>query len=241
MLSTTIDNSVNDDFLEDGEELPMTMQVGMVGVDGIVLVSDQLANSRVSESSFAQKLGVGVTAFFGPSKLFVDPEEKMVVACAHDLRHGKTIAEVIFQKLTPEFWAQPILRLKEIANEVVAAEGWNGSHCLILLSQPISLYLMQCSPKNCEVDIIGLYVFSGDPCNPATFWAHRFFKEVLPNERTIQKMLPLASQVVVDAGNVSSGNVGGLEAVYCDASGIHNLRIQKMGNFLRQRVSEGSN
>ena len=216
------------------EELPMTMQVGMVGSDGIVLVSDLLAWAKPTDSSESHKLGMGITSVFGPSKLMFSSDGKMVISCAHDLRQGKALADAIFAKLTKEFWGHPQRKLQEITLDVVRSQQWRGVSCLILLSEPTSLYFLQCAQdKECDVDIIRLYAFAGDPCNPAAFWAHRYFRTVLPNERTIRKMLPLAAQIVVDAGRVSSGSAGGLEALYCDKSGIHVLTYEENGELVK--------
>jgi len=219
----------------------MTMQVGMVGKDGIVLVSDQLAWAKPNDSSFAHKhLGIGVTSYFGPSKLMLSSDGKIAVACAHDLRQATALVEAIFQRLTQEYWNSPKEKLKEITLDTLRSQKWRGASCLIVLSEPLSLYLLQCGQdEQCDVGMIGLYAFAGDSCNPATFWAHRYFLTMPPNDRTVRELLPLAAQVVVDAGRLNSGTVGGLEALYCDGSGMHVLTYEQNGELVEAAEKRG--
>jgi hypothetical protein len=64
-----------------GEELPMTMQVGMVGTNGIVIAGD----THHSVSPMFANL-MGVRHGYGSTKIRTDEAGRVAVTCAMDMR-----------------------------------------------------------------------------------------------------------------------------------------------------------
>jgi 20S proteasome alpha/beta subunit len=57
----------------------------------------------------------------------------------------------------------------------------------------------------------------GDAGNSAIFWAMRFYSRTL----SVRQLTRLAALVVVSAGKLNNGSIGGLEVMTCDQAGIH--------------------
>ncbi len=90
------------------------------------------------------------------------------------------------------------------------------------------LFSLQClkgkegERDECHCIPIPFYAFAGDSYNPATFWIHRYYDPSAPRPGTVS-LLRVGSQVVIDAGTISSGSIRGLEAVWCDSTGIYKI------------------
>lgn len=198
----------------------MTMQVGMLASDGIVLASDTKASR---DSAGADDL---VTDdWYGCSKVKLSDSGQMAVACAMDLVAAKEIADALLVSLTPEYWENPEGKIKEIC---FSQMGNIGIHleveCLIALSQPLSLYKFQYARNGSHVlaERILTFAHSGHASNAAIFWSLRHYA-IQP----MQKLIPLASMLVVDAANINSARVGGLEVVYGDIRGFHRYSLEE--------------
>jgi hypothetical protein len=71
------------------------------------------------------------------------------------------------------------------------------------------------------------YIFAGDADNASTFWAMRYYSCLHPESKRMDKLIPLAAQVVVDAKHLNSAIIEGLEIVVCDRSGIRRFTEQE--------------
>jgi|ERR1700739_29734 len=198
----------------------MTLQVGMVADDGIVIASDTLANRS---PRFNLELRA-VQQFFGTSKLRISEDGKVVVTCARDMIQAHRLAEALIAGLTPEFWHSPGQRMQEIAmSEVNRHEQWREAECLIALSEPTpSLYLVQCFKETDETVCLHItdYIFTGNSQNGSTFWAMRYCNSLSPELKRVESLIPLAAQIVVDGHVLNSGAISGLEIAVCDRSGV---------------------
>jgi hypothetical protein len=58
-------------------ELPMTMQVGMVGTDGIVLAGDMLCTREPVATSAPSRLGTAARCNYGSSKILIHDTERL--------------------------------------------------------------------------------------------------------------------------------------------------------------------
>ncbi len=68
----------------------------------------------------------------------------------------------------------------------------------------------------------------------------RYYRSLPPDKQNIIHLRRLAAQIVADAGTLSSGNVGGMELVYCDESGIHSLSDRENYDLLREALKRSS-
>lgn len=199
----------------------MTMQVGMIGTDGIVLASDTLCNREPLPSSGPFQLGIAARLNYGTSKILIHDNGKIAVTCARDMLLATNLAESIFEGLTTEYWSNPGQRMRDIGTNEIAKRRWREVECLVALSEPIpALFHLQCLEMgaNSSCEKITSFAFAGDATNAAIFWTLRYYQT-----KPVKELVSLAAQTVTDAGCLSSGNVGGVEVVYCDSSGFHRL------------------
>lgn len=203
----------------------MTMQVGIVASDGIILASDTLANRSPLPNSNVRL----IRQTFGTSKIRVSADKKIAVTCARDLIQAYKLADAIIAGVPPDLWERPQGRILEIAwSELNKHEKWRGVECLVAFTEPRpSLYLMQCAKseedRNKDESVcyyISPYGFAGDLSNQSTYWAMRYLDSLSPEMNRVDMLLPLAAQIVVEAKRFGSATISGLEIVVCDESGV---------------------
>lgn len=195
----------------------MTMQVGMVANNGIVIASDTLSTREPSRNAPEGTVWYG---YNGP-KIVISDSCKIAVTCARDMMLASALAEALLEGLTPEHWLNLAPRIRDIASANSARRHWGAVECLVALVEPSpALFHLQCLEQGTETFCpqITSFGFAGDRCNAAIFWAMRYYSARSAEVRSVQSLLPLASQIIVDAGRLNSGSIGGLEIVYSDTS-----------------------
>lgn len=139
---------------------------------------------------------------------------------------ASALAETLIEGLTPEYWLNPGPQIRAIASAHSARRHWGAVECLVALVEPSPvLFHLQCLEQGTETFCpqITSFGFAGDRCNAAIFWAMRYYNVRTAEVRSVQSLLHLASQLIIDAGRLNSGSIGGLEMVYSDASGFRRL------------------
>jgi hypothetical protein len=224
----------------------MTMHVGMVGTDGIVLAGDILQWGNPSPDSPQFREGLATWINHTASKIKISDDNRIAVACSGDLRGAYPLADEILVNLRPEFWECPERRVQEIATSYTAARPrWRDTQSLILLTTPMSLYRLDCftplegEPLSPQCQRVPIYAFAGDALNPAIYWAVRYCLTLHPEMRTLRRLTRLAVQIVVEGGVLNGGRIGGLEVVHCDAARIHKL-ASKEGEMLSLEAQQRS-
>jgi hypothetical protein len=106
--------------------MPMTMQVGMVGSDGIVLASD----TKVWLVHMWRTITSGLV------KIRIGCNRKIAVSCPYDTRIAFRIADAILTHLLPEVWSSPEDRMRQIILSELDALGADSHECMIVLSEP---------------------------------------------------------------------------------------------------------
>jgi 20S proteasome alpha/beta subunit len=197
------------------EEIPMTMQVGMIGSNGIVLASDtrHSVNPLVSDG--------GVRHHYGAPKIKIDPTEQLAVACAGDMPTANQIASRVMDELMAVDPFNRERRIWEIGREVA---GSHDAQCLI--AYPDSrLYFFQSTNSGSDVSCTEVWdsIHAGDSINAATFWTTRYYRK-LP----IKRLLRLAAFLIFEAHKLASGGINGLEMVYWN--GAKYLHLSKDEN-----------
>jgi hypothetical protein len=212
------------------EEPPVTLQVGMIANNGIVLAGDiwRYMNADANRPGSVWSADMS-------SKITIFENKNMAITRAHDLAQARLVSDAIAGELSSEHWRNPERTIEEIATAALATQPiWRGLQCLIVLGPPsLSLFKVQCATdpetqaKVCTCERSGGLSFAGDCHNPATFWATRYF---VPNQArawTIDELLPLATQIVVDASFITSGSIRALEVVRCDGDGFHQIETER--------------
>lgn len=196
------------------KEQPMTMQVGMLGTDGVILAGDTRINRKPLSGSHAPWM-----SYDGP-KIRIGNSGRVAISCAHDMQTANDVADAIFANMTHGDHASCEREIKEFGT--AAAQG-RDVECIVVFADPLPcLYFFQhvkvgeTVQNQCQ-RIIGL-VPSGDTQNPAVFWGMSYYK-LLP----IDQLKHLAACVVVAAGGLNSSIVGGFEIVFCTKDGCSRL------------------
>jgi hypothetical protein len=201
----------------------MTMQVGMVGTDGVLIASDtQWTNSprlRMDE------LWAGGRTRFNAHKVVINHERGIAVPRARGMETASHVANEIITNLSQEEWMYPISAIEALGAKalVVAEDKRDDAQCLIALVRPVpQLFLFQFGalhgvwgPICHKMQSIGI---AGDNLNSAIFWAEKYYKK-LP----VEQLVPLAAHLIGAAHKLNNATISGLEIVLCTPSGIRRL------------------
>jgi hypothetical protein len=206
------------------EEPPMTIQVGMVGSDGILLAGDT--------KWMLSPQGEGARGSRNGTKMLINTARDIAVACACNMEISWPIGENIM-KLEDEQWKRPIIPIEEIAKREMEARHdlrRDNAECLIVTARPkprlfsLSRGLLQgLEQLTCQQEMTLRVI--GDRHNPSIFWAERYYREY--KDWPIDRLVSLAAHLVVTASALNTACIDGFEVILCRASGI-------------QRVSEAS-
>jgi 20S proteasome alpha/beta subunit len=196
----------------------MTLQVGMVGTDGIVIASDTkwVQQNRIPRIQF------------NTSKFAINQESGIVVAYARNMDTSRQVAMGILQ-LKEEHWKNPIHAIREIGNDTLVRSGdRNDAHCLIAFSHPApQLFMLNFGELEGRIsafcDKMYTVAISGDNENSALFWADRYY-EATP----IKRLIPLAAHLVLMAGKLNGAMISGLEIVVLDSDGIRRVSNESL-------------
>lgn len=117
----------------------MTMQVGMVGTDGIVLASDTLWTQTPVVP------GRGVRHGYNAHKIRIFEKRGIAVSSARDMETANFVGDSIIAKLDDNYPADRAILIQEIGNECLAKAGdRNEAQCLIAFQKPVpSLYIFE--------------------------------------------------------------------------------------------------
>jgi hypothetical protein len=212
-------------FVLSNEEFPMTMQVGMVGTDGVLIASDtQLINTpRISprEDSYLPRQPLNAR------KIMVSHAKGIAISCARVMDTARLIATKIISELGEENLDYPCDSIRAIAAAVL--DGIHDSeqrdaHCLIAIALPSpKLYLLYFGDVNGRLGPIcqkmESSIAAGDHVNSAIFWKERYYQR-----KPIKRLVPLAAHMIVSASKINRGSISGLEIVLCDTSGLHRIK-----------------
>jgi hypothetical protein len=190
----------------------MTIQLGMLGSDGVILAGD----TRIHRNPLS-----GMDApwhFYSGPKIKISDSERIAVTCARDMQTANDVADSIFANMTHGDHPDCQRQIREIA--VSAARG-RDVECLICFVDPLpSLYQFQYVNAGEEIycQRITTCVPAGDLRNPAVFWGMKYY-DLLP----LDQLRDLAACMIVSAGELNSAAINGLEVVLCTREGCKRL------------------
>jgi hypothetical protein len=197
----------------------MTMQLGMIGSDGIVLASD----TRHTVSPLYA--GSGARHHYGASKIKIDSTGKIAVACSGDMDTAKAIADRIFSD--PTVVNDPHHREQRIWDIGNAIANGQDAECIVAFSDS-RLYFFQSANDGRNIQCLEITdsIHAGDGINAATFWTTRYYRR-LPARR----LLRLAAFVIFAAHKIANGGIKGLEMVYWDGTKFLRLSGKENRNW----------
>jgi 20S proteasome alpha/beta subunit len=188
----------------------MTMQVGMVGTDGILIASDKiwtLPGARVTQTV---------------TKLKYSGERGIGVGCA-EAEMSVNIANRIIECLPDGNHEAPSYLLEQYAKEIMSGfdtpmyRRWGGplqSQCLVALNRPFGLYSLKVGPEGVKCERIEDKTRVGDTDNSAIFFLESFY-----SLRRVEQLKLLAAHIVLEAARRNPVGVGGLEMLIVDGEG----------------------
>jgi hypothetical protein len=197
----------------------MTMQVAMVGTDGIILASDtKWANTQRRGNLESRDTSLA-------TKIQIDERHGVAIGCSMNMETATAIGDAIVAELSDQDWRDPIHPTQVIGQRVLdSLRERNLFQCLIVSTRPtLRLFKLESATINGEPNRaicrqIKDKAIGGDNANAAVFWTERYYKP-----KPVQALLSLAAQLIVDSVKFNSGFIGGLEIVICNASGIERL------------------
>ena len=202
-----LDGYIVENFSEvcgDGEP-QVTLQIGMVGSDGFVIVGDMWKHVPSSKRQWFGYVG---------TKLMISPSGKSLAAVARDVDVASDVATEIFAQLESSSEGR-IDRIKEISSRV--AQG-HDIECFVIFTQPQpEMYFIQkdkSGPTTCEL-MYGCYPL-GDAGNPAYYWTMRYYGA----GKTVDQLVRIGALVVIEAARFNNAMIQGLEVATIDGQGL---------------------
>ncbi|MDR3575073.1 MAG: hypothetical protein P4L50_14530 [Anaerolineaceae bacterium] len=201
----------------------MTMQVGMIGTDGIILASDIQAQRRMI------RCGLGTWHTSDAYKIKISTSKKIVASCAMDMCESERIASELLTTLDGVDIYSRERKIIEIARTIpnkLAVE------CFVAFIDPDPwLFLIQ-HPDGSDHPIVQPIIgkaFAGDALNPAAYWAERYYCKM-----AVGKLKHLAAHVIAEAGILNPALIGGLDIVIGKDGEFSRLSQLETDNLIQQ-------
>ena len=111
----------------------MTLQVGLVGTDGIVIASD----TRWGEEIVEDGNNMILRQTFSSPKITINRERGLAISRSQNMETATLWTSKILSTLKDEEWEYPVLPIEAIGAEVLKQAGdRNRVQCLMVFSKP---------------------------------------------------------------------------------------------------------
>lgn len=204
-------------FLKD-DQLPVTMQIGMIGKGCIVLASD----TKWSTTYAPDKVGRfdELRDEYGGWKILLSPAKDFAVSRADDMVAATEIAEQIVSTWKPDQDSDGET-LRTIVDPLCADISFQ---CIVAVMRPeprlfYVSYDLRYPGETPLVKKIEDRVCAGDRANAAKFWHLRYYDRSL----SVEDLKRLGAYLVVEARNFNNGVIDGLEIVVSDGAEFRHL------------------
>ena len=198
----------------------MTMQVGMVGSDGIILAGD-------TRRTISPEVKLGEPRFSGryaenATKIKISDDQKIAVSSALCLDTAERIAAKIIKRLDMSKAGLVGIQIGAIAKKEFESAKKAAFHCIVVvwvapkwrLYRVESVKVRRVWTVSClEMQRIAV---AGDNVNAAIFLAERYYNQWLHIEKKpVGELIPLAAQTIIFAHSLNTATVSGLEIAVC--------------------------
>ena len=192
------------------EEVPMTIQFGLVGSDGVAIVGDTLH----FDSSSA------IRTTFKASKIRYNSRGTIAIAWAGD-GNGLLVSKRIAQEM-PDDCDIPQLRIEEIEEKTWDSLTYGGDSVLLIAMRTPEprLFRLHLGKVGASIHNVLDRVCSGDAPNIAAYFVERYYQR-----RPIEELAAIAAHSVLLAHKFNSGGIGGLEITLCRKSGFTSMPV----------------
>ena len=191
----------------------MTMQIGMIGSDGIVLASDTQWTATVQKTQDGQPAGRPIRSIRHSSK--IKTSNRIAVSYAQDKKTAHDTAQAILVEFPCD---DPQSAIERIAADI-PVEDRRDVQGLIAIP-PFELLRFQIAMQDGQwtpfYEPTFQYDFAGDMANLAAFWIQRYHHDWL----TVEQLIPLAAHAIMACHRLNTGFIGGLEIAVCKADEI---------------------
>jgi hypothetical protein len=220
------------------EEIPMTMQVGMVGTDGILIAGD----TQWTENQTAYRYSTNSTKFV------IDEDLGIAISRAVSMETAAKMADEILSlyRQDQDWMSHDLFSISKLGTRVLdsVVSGREAAHCFVATTRPVpKLHLfksVQLSEPNGKThwgivcNEVLTRTFAGDTHNSAVFWSERYYPRL--SKVPIRNLVRLAAHTIVTARLLHNGGISGLEMILCDTSGIHRLPDQSIVELELQSI-----
>jgi 20S proteasome alpha/beta subunit len=190
----------------------MTVQIGMIGTDGVVLASDTRHTRSPLFECDAKRYG------FASSKIGISDDGRIAATRAMNMRYAAHAACSIISGVQNDVHSRDVYA--DYADKI---DGLGAAACLdfdveciVAFADPEpSMYRFRSSKSETDIRCRKILdkVPAGDVSNSAVFWSERYYSRI-----PVSKLIRLAAHLIISAGELNNGSIEGLEIVYCDSS-----------------------
>jgi hypothetical protein len=192
-------------------EIEMTLQVALVGTDGIVLATD-LKLSRVYGNQYETSL---------TDKFRVNHERGLAVMWSGDFFPSRDLAMKALE-MTDEQLEFPDHLLEETARQVftearrtIGLPMVDGEVILVSTKDLATIHHITVKGESFSDVRIFDKAISGHHANSACSYVQLFYEK-----RPVPELIPLVAHTILSAGRINPAGIGGLKILCCEATGI---------------------
>jgi len=196
----------------------MTLQVALVGTDGILLASDKKINQSAERAAYT-----GLT-----SKIRVNYSRR-IATCWAQYAPAADVAKQALELSDTDLLDPrgPLENLAEKIFEEARGENQfafpNGDVILVTIGELPAVHLLTVEGKQYRCSRRDDKAIAGNNVNSALFFIQRYYKK-LP----IDDLTPLAAHTILSAGYVNQTGVEGLEILRCTKEGFDFLEEKEI-------------
>jgi hypothetical protein len=206
------------------EDTPVTLQVALIGTDGILLASDRKTVVR----------GNGlVDQSFLSSKILIDSAQGIAIAhSGNQISHQ--VAELILSDPAPVSEKLSTPKLQSFATEVWNRDesrpfDWHGELLIICKNNLDRIIKVSLGPLLLGKNIEGARaeralsydkICAGHASNPAIFFSEHYYPNV---KKRVSQLVFLAAHLILTGSRINPNGIEGLEIVKCTSSGFERL------------------
>jgi hypothetical protein len=199
-------------YLHSTEEVPMTLQIGLVGTDGIVLASDE-------KTVFFDEIQTG-----GLTCKFLSDATRLIAFSGYEISR-KVAQRIMDNEEIQDFEGQrsEVERLasdvcQEPFEDLVAPARSDGELFIVSKGRSDRFYSLYVNPKSKNFFLSPRKdkAVAGHKLNSAVFFLERYYRK-----SSVSELALLAAHVILQGHELNYAGIEGLEIFVCNKEGFH--------------------
>jgi hypothetical protein len=191
----------------------MTIQVGMLAGDGIVIATDTRW-THTPDLSKLQEKQVGEAVRYGTHGIKINCTEKIAVSYAADKESSIYVAGEIVKHLELG-QTDPETAVQSVFANIPKRRRFNVQGLIAMLEPSARLFKFQIGKAkgtwSCSCEQSLGFDYAGDFINPAIFWIENYYDQSLSAE----KLVRLAAHFIYTAHELANAGIDGLQIAEC--------------------------